>query len=217
MKTAIVLGASGLTGGLLLKRLLKDESYNLVKVFVRKSLGMNDPKLEEVVCDLLHLEDQADKFKGDEVYCCIGTTMKKTPDKKVYYKIDYGIPVAAAKLCTTNGINTLITVSALGANSKSSIFYNRTKGEMEQSVLAENIRNTYFMRPSFIGGDRQEKRKGEKIGIAIFKFLQPIMLGPLKKYRLIDADTIAKAMLILAEKGYEKAYVESNEIQKLAD
>lgn len=217
MKTAIVLGASGLTGGLLLNRLLKDENYSTVKVFGRNPIGISHPKLEEIICDVLELVKQEDQFKANEVYCCIGTTKKKTPDKKLYYQIDFGIPVAAAKLCSKNGIETMITVSALGANAKSSIFYSRTKGEMEQAVLDEKIPNTYFMQPSFIGGNRQEKRTGEKIGIAIFKFVQPILIGPLKKYRLIEADTIAKVMLKLAQIGFSKPFVESDEIQKLAN
>jgi uncharacterized protein YbjT (DUF2867 family) len=217
MKTALLLGASGLTGGLLLDQLLRDDNYSSVKVFGRKPLGKKHAKLEEIVCDVLKLEILEDQFKGDVVFCCIGTTLKKTPDKKVYHQIDYGIPVAAARLCTRNEIDTIITISALGANAKSALFYNRTKGEMEETVLAEEIENTYFMRPSFIGGNRSEKRSGEKTGIAVFKFIQPILVGPLRKYRLIEADTISKAMIILAEKGYEKAIVESDDIQKLVD
>jgi uncharacterized protein YbjT (DUF2867 family) len=215
MKTAIILGASGLTGSFLLDRLLKDDSYERIKIFGRKSINKQHPKLEEVLCDLLKLEEYVDKFVGDEVFCCIGTTMKKTPDKKRYHQIDFGIPVAAAKLCVKNNIDTLVIVSALGANSKSSIFYNRTKGEMQEAVALEKIKNTYFMQPSFIGGNRVEKRTGEKIGIAIFKFIQPLLIGPLKKYRMIQADTIAKAMINVASGGYSKSIIVSDEIEIL--
>jgi uncharacterized protein YbjT (DUF2867 family) len=215
MKTAIILGASGLTGGLVLEKLLMDNNYSSIKVFVRNSLHKTHPKLEEIICDLLQLEEQENLFQADEVYCCIGTTMKKTPDKKVYRAIDFGIPVNAAKLCSKNRISTLITVSALGANAKSSIFYNRTKGEMEAAVLDEKIKNTYFLQPSFIGGNRSEKRTGEKIGIAIFKFINPILIGPLRKYRLIEAKKIALAMVFLAENGFKRVVIESDEIQNL--
>jgi uncharacterized protein YbjT (DUF2867 family) len=215
MKTAIILGASGLTGGLVLEKLLMDNNYSSIKVFVRNSLHKTHPKLEEIICGLLQLEEQENLFQADEVYCCIGTTMKKTPDKKVYRAIDFGIPVNAAKLCSKNRISTLITVSALGANAKSSIFYNRTKGEMEAAVLDEKIKNTYFLQPSFIGGNRSEKRTGEKIGIAIFKFINPILIGPLRKYRLIEAKKIALAMVFLAENGFKRVVIESDEIQNL--
>ena len=215
MKTAIVLGASGLTGSLVLDRLLTDNSYSKVKIFGRTTLGKNHPKLEETLCNLLKLEEQTEEFTADEVYCCIGTTMKKTPDKKVYHSIDFGIPVTAAKLCVENKIQTLVVVSAMGANTKSSIFYNRTKGEMQEAVSAMNIKKTFFMQPSFIGGNREEKRAGEKFGIAIFKFFQPILIGPLRKFRLIEANTIAKAMIKVAKDGYRKSIIESDEIALL--
>jgi uncharacterized protein YbjT (DUF2867 family) len=135
----------------------------------------------------------------------------------LYRQIDFGIPVTAAKLCAKNGIETIVTMSSMGANAKSSIFYSRTKGEMELAILAEKLPNSYFVQPSFIGGNRNEKRAGEKMGIAVFKFIQPVLVGPLRKYRLIESKTIAKAMVILAEKGYSKAILESDEIQRLAD
>ncbi len=216
MKTAIILGASGLTGSLLLKRLLSDPDYAKVKVFTRNSLGNSDPKIEEFICDVIDLELQENNFKGDVVFCCIGTTKKKTPDKSIYYKIDYGIPVTAAKLCVKNEIDTIVVVSALGANVKSSIFYSRTKGEMEKAISDLQIKNIYFMQPSFIGGDRSESRAGEKMGISIFKFIQPILIGPLRKFRLILADTIAKAMIKVAKIGYKKSVLESDEIESFA-
>lgn len=217
MKTAILLGASGLTGGRLLDRLLKDDDYSAVKVYGRKSLEKSHDKLEEIICDVLDLESQENNFKGDVVFCCIGTTKKKTPDQELYHQIDYGIPVNAAKLCVKNGIDTIVVVSALGANAKSSIFYSRTKGEMEKAISDLHIKNTYFMQPSFIGGDRDEKRAGEKIGISIFKFIQPILVGPLRKYRMILADTIAKAMVNVAKLGYKKPILKSDEIEKFAN
>lgn len=217
MKTAILLGASGLTGGHVLDKLLKDENYGIVKLFNRTASGKTHPKIQEIICDVLDLETQSENFKGDVVFCCIGTTKKKTPDQKLYRQIDFGIPVTAAKLCAKNGIETIVTMSSMGANAKSSIFYSRTKGEMELAILAEKLPNSYFVQPSFIGGNRNEKRAGEKMGIAVFKFIQPVLVGPLRKYRLIESKTIAKAMVILAEKGYSKAILESDEIQRLAD
>ncbi|MDP2721561.1 MAG: NAD(P)H-binding protein [Bacteroidales bacterium] len=199
-KTAIILGASGLTGSLLLNQLIADDRYDSIKVFTRKSLGKQPSKVHEFVGDILNLDKFKKHFTGNEVYVCIGTTAKKTPDKALYHEIDFGIPVAAAQLCVENHIETFLVVSAMGANVKSRIFYNRTKGEMEQKVLSKNIPNTYILRPSFIGGNREEHRPGEKIGMVIAKFIQPMMVGSLKKYRIIEAETIARAMIYLANK-----------------
>ena len=138
-KTAIILGASGLTGGLLLEKLIVDDRYESIKLFSRSSIKGLPNKVKQYIGDLLELEQFKNDFTGDEVYCCIGTTAKKTPDKSLYRDIDYGIPVAAAKLAKANRINTFLVISAMGANKKSNIFYNRTKGEMEQEVLNQAI------------------------------------------------------------------------------
>ncbi len=214
-KTAIILGATGLTGSLLLKALLVDDRYGKIKVFTRRPLEVSDPKLESIECNLLELEAVKDSFKGDEVFCCIGTTTKKTPDKKLYRKIDYGIPTSAAMLCKENNIPTMVIVSAIGADANSSIFYNKTKGEMERDVLAQNIPHTYILQPSIINGPRNESRAGEKIGVVITKFLQPFLVGSIKKYRVIDAEVISNAMIQLANNGFEQQVIASDKIQEL--
>lgn len=197
-KSAIILGATGLTGSALLKRLIDDERYGTIKLFSRSKIKDAPKKIQQFVGDLLKLEDFKPDFTADEVYCCIGTTTKKTPDKKLYKHIDYGIPVAAAKLAHENGIPTFLVISAMGAHKKSNVFYTRTKGEMEHAVLKYGIRNTYILRPALIGGERNEYRIGEKIGLTLLKILQPLFIGGLKKYKIIDADCIAQAMVTLA-------------------
>lgn len=216
-KTAIILGASGLTGGLLLKKLIVDDRYESIKLFSRSSIKGLPNKVKQYIGDLLELEQFKNDFTGDEVYCCIGTTAKKTPDKSLYRDIDYGIPVAAAKLAKANGINTFLVISAMGANKKSSVFYNRTKGEMEQEVLNQAIPRTSILRPSLIGGKRNEQRILEKIGLVVFKVIQPLFIGPLKKYRIINADSIAQAMLNLANTtSNTDVIITSNDIEQLA-
>lgn len=197
-KTAIILGATGLTGSILLNKLLKDDRYKTIKLFSRSKIDGLPSKVIQVTGNLFELENFKAEFTGDEVYCCIGTTAKKTPNKAIYKQIDYGIPVNAAKLSKANNISTFIVVSALGANANSSIFYNKTKGEMERDVLAQNIPNTYIMQPSIIGGDRKETRIGEKIGLVVFKIFEPLLMGKLKKYSMIEAESIAQAMINLA-------------------
>ena len=141
-------------------------------------------------------------------------TNSKTPNKELYRKIDYGIPLAAAKLCNQNAIETMIVISAMGANFESSVFYNKTKGEMERDVLQEGIKNTYILQPSLIGGARKEKRFGERlaqVGMGIFDFLVP------KKYKIIQPETIAIAMVSLVEMGYSETIITSEIIKEIAD
>ncbi len=215
-KTAIILGASGLTGQALLTALIADKNYESIKLFSRKKTENTSSKVIEIVGNLLTLKNFKEDFTADEVFVCIGTTAKKTPDKIVYKNIDFGIPAAAAKLAKVNHIPTFIVVSAMGANAKSSVFYNKTKGEMEQAVLSEKIKHTYILRPSIIGGNRNENRPMEKIGIAIFKLLQPLMVGKLKKYRIIEGENIAKAMIYLANEKPGLQIIESDKIQEMA-
>lgn len=215
-KTAIVLGATGLTGSILLEKLLDDDRYETIKLFSRKEIDGPPSKVKQFIGDILALENFKKDFTADEVFCCIGTTAKKTPDKVLYKKIDYGIPVTAAKLSKANGIPTFLVVSALGANARSSIFYSKTKGKMEQAVLSEKIAKTYILQPSIVGGDRQEKRIVEKIGLVVFKLFQPFFFGKLKKYRITKAENIAQAMINLANSKQTEIIITSASIESLA-
>ncbi len=216
MKTAILLGATGLTGGILLQELLKDSRYVKIILFSRSSVKIKDSKIEEHLVDLFQLENYREEFKADQVFCCIGTTKSKTPNEETYRRVDYGIPVSAARLCKENGISIFAVISTLGANPKSRLFYSKTKGEMQRDVLAQNIENTYIFQPSLIAGDRGEKRFYENFANQVMKFLNFTLIGPLKKYRSIHPEIIARAMLIVANKGCKKSIIESEEINKIA-
>ncbi len=216
-KTAILLGATGLTGGILLDLLLKNETYTKVKLFSRTSVGFTHPKIEEHLIDLLQLENYSTDFTGDEIFCCIGTTKKKSPDKETYKKIDFGIPVAAAKLAKQNNINAIIIISALGADAKSSVFYNQIKGEMENAVIAQKIKITYILQPALIGGKRSEKRAGEWIFKQVMKVFNVMLVGNLAKYKTIEPETIAKAMLWLANNPYHEVKIESDVLKKIGE
>lgn len=212
-KTAILLGATGLTGSLLLNELIADSTYKKIKIFSRTPVKIQSDKIEEHIVDLLQLENQKQQFKADLVFCCIGTTKAKTPDKNLYRKIDYGIPVAAAKLAKQNNIQKFIVISSLGANKKSFVFYSKTKGEMERDVLNQGIPETYILRPSLIVGNRKENRFGERLGaifLKTFQFMIP------KKHKAIQAKTIAEAMLHLGKETYPNKIIPSDEIKKLA-
>ena len=216
-KTAIILGATGLTGSNILHKLIEDKNYETIKLFSRSKIDGLPKKVTQFIGDILDLAKFKADFTADEVYCCIGTTAKKTPDKSLYKKIDYGIPVTAAKLSKENNIATFLVVSAMGANTKSTVFYNKTKGEMERDVLKQNIKNTFILRPSLIGGERKESRLLEKIGLLVIKVIQPLFIGKLKEYKIIDAKDIAQAMINVANtKNNAEVIITSNDIKKLS-
>jgi uncharacterized protein YbjT (DUF2867 family) len=215
MKTAIILGATGLTGGLILQELIQDPRYGKIKLFSRNKVAVKNKKIEEHLVDLLNLVQYKEHFRADEVYCCIGTTKSKTPDEETYKKIDYGIPVNAARIAREQGIKNYLVISALGADENSKMFYNRTKGEMERDVLAQNIENTYLFQPALIAGDREEQRVFENLAKKAMKVLNYVMVGPLKKYRSIHPLTIAKAMVIVANSKYHKTNIPSDEIKEI--
>ena len=165
--------------------------------------------------DLLQLENFKHEFIADEVFCCIGTTSAKTKDRSIYKAIDFGIPFSAAKLAKENQIPSFLVMSSLGANAESKIFYSRTKGEMEQAVLGQEIPNTYILRPSLILGEREKNRIGEKIGALFLGLMNVFLQGSLRKYRAIKADCIASAMIELAATKPDKQIVDSDLIQEL--
>ena len=214
-KTAIILGATGLCGSILLHMLLNDKRYKKIKLFSRKTVGIKDEKLQEHLIDLLELSDYESDFLADEVFCCIGTTKAKTPDKGLYKKIDYGIPVSAAELCKKNKIRTFVVISALGANAESKVFYNKLKGEMENMVISKGIPKTHILQPSLIGGYRDERRPGELFAKNVFLILNYILIGPFRKYRSITPQTIAGCMVWLANNSYESVRIPSDQIVKL--
>jgi len=215
-KTAIILGATGLTGNLLLNQLVCDDDYVCVKLFSRRTLNHTSPKIKEFVGDLLHLEQFKNEFKADVVFCCLGTTAAKTKDRTMYKAIDYGIPVAAAKLAKANNIKTFVAISALGADKNSKVFYNKIKGEMESAVLGLQIPKVFILRPSLIVGTRDKIRFGEVLAGVILKLTSIFLVGKLKKYRLIKAEVIATAMRLLDKKSYSQIIINSDIIKQLS-
>ena len=215
MKTALVFGSSGLIGGHLLNQLIEDNNYNKIKIFIRSEPKINDPKLEIIKTDFNNLENHNDDIKGDDCFFSIGTTKKNSSDKNEYQKVEVEIPKKIATIAKSNLVNSFIFVSALYANPKSLVEYVRFKGLVEEELKRLNFPKLVIMRPSFLMGNRKEKRVGEKIGIFVFKILSPLLLGPLKKMRPIHSKTVAKAMIRAANENLERNIFESNEIAEL--
>jgi len=215
VRTALVFGSSGLVGRHLLNQLIKDDNYNKIKIFVRSEPEINHSKVEIIKADFNNLENHKEEIKGNVCFFCIGTTKKNSPNKDEYQKIELDIPKEIAKIAKSNLVNSFIFVSTLYANPKSSGDYVRFKGLVEEELKELNFPKLAVLRPSFLMGDRKEKRAGEKIGIFVFKLLSPLLLGPLKKMRPIHSETVAKAMIRAANENLEKNIVESNEIDEL--
>jgi len=215
VKTALLFGVSGLVGGHLLNQLIKNNNYSKIKLFVRSVPQISDPKIEIIETDFNNLENHNEDIKGDDCFFCIGTTKQNSPDKNEYQRVELEVPKQIAQIAKSNLVNSFIFVSALYANPKSSGNYVRFKGMVEEELKRLNFPKLALMRPSFLMGDRKEKRVGEKIGIFVFKLLSPLLLGPLKKMRPIHSETVAKAMIRAANENLEKNIFESNEIEEL--
>lgn len=194
-KNVLLIGASGLIGSELVQLLLRDDKIKSVKVFVRKTLAITDQKLREILVDFEHLEDFKDEFQGDALFCCIGTTRKKTPDLAAYKAIDYGIVLAAANIARSNQVPQVHLVSAIGAAISSKIFYNRLKGEIEKDLLQLDFPSTVIYQPAMLIGKRSESRPAECIAQKIMPFFDVFLLGKAQKYHSIEAKKVAESML----------------------
>jgi len=194
MKTAIVIGASGLVGSFVTLKLLEDNSYEKVKVFVRRSLDITHKKLEEHIVNFEKIDAWKEFLIGDELYSALGTTIKKAGSKEAQYKIDFTYQYDAAEAASQNGVKNYFLVSSAGADYKSSNFYLRMKGNLDEKVQQLNFERIRIFRPSFLEGLRSEKRLGESIGIKIAGIVTKL-IPALKKYKPINASLVADAMI----------------------
>ena len=215
MKTALLFGASGLVGGHLLNELIKENYYSKIKIFVRSEPKISDPKIEIIRTDFNNLQNHKEEIKGDDCFLCIGTTKQNSPDKNEYRRVELEMPKEIAQIAKSNSVNSFIFVSSGYADSKSSGDYLKFKGQVEEELKRLNFTKLGIMRPSFLMGNRKEKRIGEKIGILVFKLLSPLLLGPLKKMKPINSEIVAKAMVAFAQSDTQKNTFESNEILKI--
>ena len=215
MKTALLFGSSGLIGGQLLNNLIKNNDYNKIKIFVRSIPEIKDSKIEIIKADFNNLKNHIEDIKGDDCFFCIGTTKQNSPDKNEYKRIERDMPVEIAEIAKANSVNSFVYVSSGFADSKNSGAYLRYKGEVEEELKKLNFTKLGIMRPSFLLGNRKEKRFGEKIGIFFFKLLSPLFLGPLKKMKPIHSEKVANLMIKVANEDIQQSVFESNEIENL--
>ena len=215
MKTALLFGASGLVGSHLLNLLISNNNYSKIKVFVRSSIELNHQKIEIIQTDFNNLKNHKEEIKGDDCFFCIGTTKKNSPDKNEYKRVELEVPKQVAQIAKSNLVNSFVFVSSGYADPKSSGDYLKFKGLVEEELKRLNFSKLGIMRPSFLLGERKEKRVSEKIGIFVFKILSPLFLGPLKKMKPIHSETVAKAMIKIANENFPQKIFESDQILDL--
>ena len=208
-RAALLVGATGLIGSFLLQRLLASARYARVTAWVRRDIGKTHPKLKVEIADFERLQER--RVDAEDVFCCLGTTIRQAGSQAAFRRVDYDYPVALAMAAAGGGARRLLVVSALGANPDSRVFYNRVKGEMEVAVRAAGVPRTVFVRPSLLSGPRAEPRLGERVGLVVGNILGPL----LGKYRPIHADIVAAAMLKAAEADRPSGAIESDEIRKI--
>jgi len=211
-KTAIIFGATGLVGSYVLNYLLYDDRYEKIKIFTRKPLNINHSKIEETIIDILNFDSYSDKIKGDDLFCCIGTTRGKAGSKENFKKIDFLVPVKIAEIAYNNGVDNFIVISSIGANHKSKIFYLKVKGMMEEEVKKFKFKKLFILRPSMLLGKRNEFRLLEEIGKILMRLFGFLMVKQFKKYKGIKASTVARCMINLANCTTGKTVIESDEI-----
>lgn len=215
-RTAIVFGATGLIGNLLVEELVQSEEYLVIKSFVRQATGVTETKVEEIVADFSDPESFSGKITGDDIYICLGTTIRKAGSVANMEKIDRDLPVKIATIAAANGVKRIAVVSSLGASASSANYYLRIKGEMEEGVLKLNFESISIVRPSMLLGERKEKRAGEIVGKVVMTAFKPVLIGKLLKYRAIHGSDVARAMIRLILAGQGRNIIESGELQKLS-
>lgn len=213
MKTALVIGATGLVGRQLVELLLHDEHWQRVVCFLRRSTGLQHEKLEEHIISFDASDTWRHLVKGDVLFSALGTTLKKAGSKEAQYKIDHTYQYQFAQAAAHNGVERYVLVSAANASLNSFFFYSRMKAELERDVQQLSFKYLGILRPGLLAGNRAEERTGEKLALKISKGLHKLpLLGFLKP---IEGKDVAKAMIQVAEK--EKEQVRIYSMQELFD
>ena len=198
-RKALIVGSTGLIGGYCLQSLLDNPNYSEVTALVRKPILKTHRKLNTVVTKFdKNLENELSNIQVHDVYCCLGTTIKKAGSQQAFKEVDLSLVVSIAELMRKQGAEQFLVISALGANKDSKVFYNRIKGEMEQALEELDYPCLHIFRPSLLLGKREEFRLGEKIGVILTPVLKPFLIGSLKKYAPVEAESVAHFMVKVA-------------------
>ncbi len=215
-RTALVAGASGLVGGHVLRLLLEDKGYERVTSLGRRELPLANRKLTQRVVDFDRLAEVADFPRVHDVFCCLGTTIRKAGSQEAFRKVDFAYVLELARMAVRHRASQFLLVTALGADPQSRVFYNRVKGEVEEAVRRLQFDGIHIFRPSLLVGRRAEFRLGEGVGFVLSLVVSWALIGGLRKYRPIRAEAVARAMVRIAQEGRRGVHVhESGEIARL--
>lgn len=219
MANALIVGATGLVGSYVLQYTAASGRYDKIYSIQRKLVEDSPASIQQIILESLDNIEDVVIDSIDDVYCCLGTTIKKAGSNDAFRKVDYDYPVKVCAWSATKGAKHLLVITAMGANKKSMFFYNRVKGELEETLSQQYlIPYVSVLRPSLLMGLRTESRPGEKLAIRLANFIHPFMIGSLRKYRGIKAEDVAKAMVFIASttpNQHVRVYL-SDELQALA-
>jgi uncharacterized protein YbjT (DUF2867 family) len=216
-RTAVLVGASGLVGQSILKILLDTVSYEKVVVITRRPIEVGHSKVKQCVVHFDQLSSVESILRGRDLFCCLGSTLKKAGSKEEFFRVDYAYTLEISQIAATHGVRQLFLVSSIGADPNSLIYYSQVKGKVEAAVSSLSFQGIHIFRPSLLLGRRQERRPLEDFVAKASVPVWSVMVGPFKKYRPIPADVLAKAMVQAAkENRVGKHIYESNEIWDLA-
>lgn len=199
LRSAAVLGASGLVGGCLLERLLADPGYASVLALTRRRLPREHTKLRQHIVNFDRPKDLGEALRVHDVFCCLGTTAAKAGSRAAFYKVDFSTVYQVAQAAREAGADQFLLVSSIGAAPNSWTFYLRVKGEIEQALGTLEFSALQILRPSLLAGRREEFRLGERVSLVIMSAVAPLLLGSWARYRPIRADAVAKAMVRIAK------------------
>lgn len=192
-RTAIVIGATGFTGRLLVKRLCESEEYVAVTIIARRNSTYTHAKLDVKIREFDKIEEK-DLEIADDLFCCLGTTRKKAKTKENFEKVDLEYPLRIASLAKKRGIPNFHVISAAGSSRRSPFFYSRIKGRMEEGLIDLKLPHLSIFRPTLLTGERAEFRLGERLAEGIFQLINPLLIGPFRGLRAIEGAQLAFAM-----------------------
>ena len=193
MTNSIIAGSTGLIGGKVIEVLSKQKQSAIA--LTRRSIPNLPPEITEMIIDFDAFEKNGSLPSCNNIFICLGTTIKTAGSKENFKKVDINYCLSIAKKAKEAGAETLSLVSSIGANSSSKNFYLKTKGELEEAVQELGFLTVNIFRPSFLVGERSEKRLAEKIAIKLAKILDLFLIGSASKYRSVKAESLAKTMV----------------------
>ncbi|MBD3109297.1 oxidoreductase [Bacillus sp. AGMB 02131] len=209
-KKALIIGSTGLIGKELRRLLLEDAAYEKVYALVRRPVHTQHPKLAEYVVDFEHLQAAEEFFEADDVFCCLGTTIKKAGSRSAMRKVDVEYPVKVARLAKEKGATHYLVVSAGGANTKSPFAYSRIKGELEEQLKSLSYETLSIFHPSLLLGDREEHRKMEGLANKVVRKIEKFKKIPISSGIAIEGKTVALAMNRIAQENVKGVHVYSS-------